>query len=159
MDTLYPDAARERKQTVMMAILAGGLLAGTLDTTSAFISFERNMPLGIASGLLGTAAFKGGASTWSLGAFLHYLIAFSSAAVYCVTSRRTDFLRIHFILCGAFYVVAVFLVMNLVVLPHSAFPRPVGPFTVTGPIKGLLGHVVLMGLPISVSLRLLSRRA
>jgi hypothetical protein len=47
--------------------------------------------------------------------------------------------------------------MNLVVLPLSAFPLPVGPFPFGGLIKGLLSHVIVIGLPISISLRLFSR--
>lgn len=146
-----------QQQKVALPIFVGGLAAGTLDAASAVISFGWGMPRGIASGLLGRKAFDGGAATWTLGLALHYFIAFSAAAVYCLSSKRLAFLRTHFLICGLFYGVAVYLVMNLVVLPLSAFPLPVGPFTVSALTHGILAHMVLIGLPISLSLRLCSK--
>jgi hypothetical protein len=74
---------------------------------------------------------------------------------YWLASRRLEFLRSHFLVCGLFYGIAVFLVMNLVVLPVSAFPRPIGPFSVGVLYQGLLVHMFLVGLPISSSTRFL----
>ena len=54
---------------------------------------------------------------------------------------------------------AVFLGMNLVVLPLSAVPFPIGPFSVDALRKGLGFHVLLVGLPISTSLWDFTRRA
>jgi uncharacterized membrane protein YagU involved in acid resistance len=146
-----------RKRTIPLAIFVGGFVAGTLDATSAFISYGWGMPKGIASGILGASAFQGGAAVWILGLALHYVIAFSAAAIYCAASRRLEFLKTHFLVSGAFYGIAVWLVMNLVILPLSAFPLPVGPFTVAGMLGGLSMHMILIGLPISVSLRLICR--
>ncbi len=47
--------------------------------------------------------------------------------------------------------------MNLIVLPLSAVPFKVGPFTVRAMIQGLLVHMFLIGLPISFSLRQFSK--
>jgi len=47
--------------------------------------------------------------------------------------------------------------MALVVLPLSAVPFRVGPFTVAGLYQGLLVHMFLVGLPISMSVRYLGR--
>ena len=115
------------------------------------------MPRAIASGLLGARAFQGGVVTWILGVVLHFVIAFLAATVYCLASRRLEFLKDHFFVCGLFYGVAVFLVMNLVVLPLSAVPFKVGPFTVRAMIQGLLVHMFLIGLPIAFSLRKFSK--
>jgi hypothetical protein len=142
---------------ILLPILAGGLAAGTFDLIAAFITFGWGVPRGIASGLLGSQAFRGGVGTWILGVVLHFLIAFLAASVYCVSSLKLEFLRDHFLVCGLFYGVAVFLVMNLVVLPLSAVPFPVGPFTAAGLRQGLLIHMLIIGLPISLSLRLLSK--
>ena len=49
--------------------------------------------------------------------------------------------------------------MNLVVLPLSAVPFPVGPFSVQALRLGLAYLVVLVGLPISTSLWFFARRA
>ncbi len=160
--TPNPSAAPSRS-VLLPALLTGGFAAGVLDAASAFYSFGWGMPYGIASGLLGSRAFPdaggGGSAIWILGLALHFLIAIAAAAVYCLSSRRWSFLREHFILGGACCGIGVFLVMNLIVLPLSAVPFPIGPFTVTGLRQGLLFHIVLIGLPISGSLWLFSRRA
>jgi uncharacterized membrane protein YagU involved in acid resistance len=147
------------KQDLRSAILVGGLAAGTLDAALAFTLYGWGMPRGIASGILGAKAFHEGTGIWLFGLGLHYLIAFAAATVYCLSSRRLEFLKAHFVVGGLFYGIAVYLVMNLVVVPLSAFPLPVGPFPVAALIKGLLGHMLVIGLPISFSLKHFSERA
>jgi uncharacterized membrane protein YagU involved in acid resistance len=105
--------------------------------------------------LIGMKAVHGGAFTWILGVLLHYFIAFSAAAIYCFASRRLEFLKEHFLVCGLFYGIAVFLVMNLIVLPLCAF-HLTGPYQLRGLLQGLIVHMFLIGLPISFSLRKLS---
>jgi len=157
----YPPSSRP--SVLLPALLAGGLLAGTLDALSAFHAFGRNMPYGIASGLLGSkanpAAGGGGAAIWTLGLALHYFIALSAAAIYCGASRWLGFLRKHFFFGGVICGAAVFLGMNLVVLPCSAVPFPVGPFSVQALRGGLFSHIYLVGLPISACLWFFARRA
>jgi hypothetical protein len=139
-----------QKQKAWSSILAGGLIAGALDITSAFITFGPGVPRAIAGGLLGRIAFRGGAATWALGLALHFFIALSAAAVYYAASRKLDFLKVHFLVCGLFYGIAVFLVMNLIVLPLSAL-HAAGPYQLRGLIQGLLVHMFCIGLPISFS--------
>jgi hypothetical protein len=145
-----------RKTSLLAPILVGGAIAGTLDLIAAFISFGHNMPRGIAAGLIGRqAAFQGGIFPWILGIILHYFIAFSAAAVYCLASRKLEFMRDHWIVSGIFFGIGLYLVMNLIVLPLCAF-HFTGPFQVRGMIQGLLFHMIIIGLPISYSLRRLS---
>lgn len=146
-----------QRRGILLPILAGGLAAGTFDLIAAFITFGWGVPRGIASGLLGSQAFRGGIGTWILGVVLHFLIAFLAASLYCVSSWKLEFLREHFFVCGLFYGIAVFMIMNLVVLPLSAVPFAVGPFTAAGLRQGLLVHMLIIGLPISLSLRLFSK--
>jgi uncharacterized membrane protein YagU involved in acid resistance len=141
-----------RKRT-LRAILVGGLVAGTFDLVMAFISFGWRVPRGIASGLLGSSAFHGGIGTWLLGVVLHFTIAFGAAAVFCLVSLKLDFIRQHFVVCGLFFGIAVWLVMNLIIVPLSAFPAKGRPFTAAGMIQGLLVHMFLIGLPIAASAR------
>ena len=61
------------------AILVGGLIAGALDITYAFILWwlrAQVTPMqilqSVATGLLGKASYDGGAGTAILGAFLHF---------------------------------------------------------------------------------------
>jgi hypothetical protein len=139
-----------------LAIAVGGLIAGVLDLTQAFILFGLDIPLAIAGGLLGPQSFKGGTGTYVLGVFLHFFIAFGAAAVYYAASRRLDFLKEHALVCGLSYGVAVELVMRLVVLPLSALHAR-GPYQLHDLIQGLLVHMVVVGLPISFSVRRFGR--
>ncbi|MFL6426803.1 MAG: hypothetical protein ACJ71S_01060 [Acidobacteriaceae bacterium] len=137
---------------LLRPILVGGALAGTFDLISAFITFGLGNPRLIAGGLLGKQALQGGAGTWILGVVLHYSIAFSAAAIYCLSSRHLSFLKDHWLVCGLFYGFAVFLVMNLIVLPLSAY-HYMGPYQYRGLLLGILVHMLIIGLPISLSLR------
>ena len=141
-----------RKGNALLAIAVGGLIAGALDLTQACILFGWDIPLAIAGGLLGRQAFHGGVGTYILGVFLHFFIACSAAAVYYAASRRLSFLTEHPLVCGLFFGAAVEEVMNLVVLPLSALHAR-GPYKLHDLILGLLVHMVVVGLPISFSVR------
>ena len=146
------------KRGGLLAIGVGGLLAGAIDLTQACILFGWDIPLAIAAGLLGRQAFQGGAGTYALGVFLHFFIAFSFAAFYYAASRKLLFLAEHPLVCGLFYGAAVQEVMNLVVLPLSALHSR-GPYKLQSLILGLVVHAVVIGLPISYSVRWFGRRA
>ena len=134
------------------AILVGGLVAGTLDALTAFYLYGWGMPRGIASGLLGRSALQGGPATWILGLALHFFIAVSAAAIYYGVSRKLKFLAESPVVCGLFYGIAVFLVMNLIVLPLSAIHFR-GPFQYVALVRGILVHMFFVGLPIALSVR------
>ncbi len=145
------------KPKILLPILIGGLVAGMFDLISAFITYGWGVPRAIASGLLGSRAFQGGIGTWILGVVLHFVLAFGAAGIYCLSTGKLEFLKPHFFVSGLFYGIAVFLVMNLIVLPLSAVPFKVGPFTVHAMIQGLLVHMFLIGLPIAFSARQFSK--
>ena len=149
--------AVEAPGRVLLPAVVGGLAAATLDATSAFITFGWRMPRAIASGLIGASAFKGGAGVWILGLAAHYSILIVAALIYGAASRRLPFLRVNFIVCGIFYGIAIYLVMNLIVLPLSAVPFPVGPFTAATLRHDMVMQVLLCGMPIALSFRLLGR--
>jgi hypothetical protein len=154
----YVSSTGEREETGMskrnavLAIGVGGLAAGSLDLTQAMILFGVRIPFSIAAGLLGRQAFRGGPGTYALGVFLHFFIACSAAAVYYGASRRLGFLKEHPLVCGLFFGAAVEEVMNLIVLPLSALHAR-GPYRLRDLILGLLVHMVVVGLPISFSVR------
>ena len=141
-----------RKRSALLAIGVGGGIAGILDLTQACILFGWRVPLTIAGGLLGPGARHGGAGTYVLGVGLHFFIASSAAAVYYGASRRLRFLTEHPLVCGLFFGAAVEEVMTLVVLPLSAL-HDRGPYELHDLILGLLVHMVVVGLPISFSVR------
>ena len=150
IDTLAPDAVRSRR--AILAISIGGLVAGTLDLLQACIWFGWDIPLVIAGGLLGRKAFSGGAGTYILGVALHYFIALSAAAIYYAASRRLNYLRESWIVCGLFFGAAVDDFMRLVVLPLSALHSH-GPYELQDLLKGVCTHMVVVGLPIAFSVR------
>lgn len=139
-------------------VITAGVLVGILDILAAFVVrywFTRAGPVrvlqGIASGVLGPAAFGGGATTAVLGMFLHLVIAFAVAGVYYVASRRWQFLVQHPIPSGILYGVAVHSVMNAIVLPLSRLP--VGPRTppLSFTLAMVVVHIIFVGLPIALT--------
>ena len=140
------------KSSAWLAIAAGGLIAGTLDLLQACILFGWDIPLAIAGGLLGKQAFNGGAATYVLGVLLHYFIACSAAATYYGASRKLPFLTEYPLVCGLFFGAAVEDFMRFIVLPLSALHSR-GPFKLNDLVLGLVVHMVVVGLPISYSVR------
>jgi hypothetical protein len=150
-------ATRASEQgSALLAITVGGGIAGTLDLLQACILFGWKIPLVIAGGLLGRSAFDGRAGTYLLGVFLHFFIACSAAAIYYGASSRLRFMIEHPLVCGLFFGAAVEEVMTLVVLPLSALHAR-GPYSLHNLILGLLIHMVVVGLPISFSVRRFAR--
>lgn len=145
-----------RKGNALLAIAVGGGIAGTLDLAQACILFGWHIPLVIAAGLLGREALHGGAGTYVLGVCLHFFIASSATAIYYAASRSLGFLTEHPLVCGLFYGIAVELVMSYIVLPLSALHAK-GPYELHDVILGLLVHMVVVGLPISFSVRWFSK--
>jgi len=145
----------------LRGVLWGGILCGVFDITYAFIAF-RATPVAIlqsiASGLLGTEAAEGGLATAALGLVLHFVVAFGAAAVYYLASRKLPFLVRHAVVCGLLYGMAVYLFMNFVVIPLSAFPRKLS-YPPGVLIPGIAWHMVLVGLPIALAIRWADTRA
>jgi hypothetical protein len=140
------------KRKALLAIAVGGGIAGALDILQASLLFGWKIPLVIAGGLLGRQAFQGGTGTFVLGVALHFFIACSAAAVYYAVSRKLHFLIECPVVCGLFFGAAVEDVMRLVVLPLSALHSR-GPYKLHDLILGLAVHMVVIGLPISFSVR------
>ena len=145
------------------AIVCGGLLAGLGDITQAFIAFglmgatPYRILQHIAAGILGTTQSRAmGWESAALGLVLHFTIALTAAALYFVASGFLRILTEHPVVFGLLYGEIVFVFMYFVVLPHSA----VGParFNLATYITGPIGHPLLVGLPIALSVRHFSGR-
>src|SRR5580692_2902768 len=89
MSTVSISAATQ-KSSLALSILVGGGVAGLLDMTSAYISFGRFMPIGIAGGIVGAAGRHVSVGQYILGLSIHYFIAFSAATVFCVASKKVE---------------------------------------------------------------------
>jgi hypothetical protein len=143
-------------------IVYGGAAAGILDLLDAFVVFgylgvsPQRILQSIASGAFGADAFKGGAATAAAGLAFHFLIALIVATVYYAAARRMRFLVELPFLCGLAYGVCVFLVMQYVVLPLSAYR--VRPLSWPLIANGLLIHACGVGLPIALAAAWSTRR-
>jgi hypothetical protein len=146
------------RATLVRATLVGGAAAGILDAIDAVVAFKAVLgfdPIPIyqfvASGMLGPSAFSGGVGTALVGLGVHFLIAFTAAAVLVLASARWRGLSQHWVTAGALHGIGVFAVMNYVVIPLSRIPP--GPFSLPLFLNGVIGHALLVGLPIAYAAR------
>lgn len=138
-------------------VLLTGLLAGTLDITSAYISvtvksgkFPAMMFNYIAGGALGLdTAMHGGNAAAFLGLFFHYFIAMAWTAFFFVLFPRLRFLWYNRYLVGMLYAVFVNMVMGQVILRLTPLPR--GPFSLGATFTDWLVFGVIFGIPIVYS--------
>jgi hypothetical protein len=140
------------------AIVYGALVVGALDLLDAlvFFGFRGAAPIricqSIAAGLLGRAAFQGGAATAALGVALHFFIATCVVVTFYLASLRLPVLVRHAVIAGLLYGLAVYGVMNYIVIPLSALGGR-GPFVLPVFINGLLIHALGVGLPAALFVR------
>ena len=147
------------------AILYGTMVVGILDGLDAILFFglragatPTRIFQAIAAGVLGRpAATQGGVGTAFLGVLLHFFIAFCIVTTFYLVSRRVRSLTQHPIVFGVLYGVAVYVVMNYVVIPMSAIgTRPTATPLVVH-INGLLIHAFGVGLPSALFARAAER--
>jgi hypothetical protein len=145
------------------AILTGAVIAGVLDATFAVIVdvliLRAFSLLGvlqwIASGAIGSAAFNGGLATAGLGVVIHFALAIVFATFYWAASLRIGALRTHAVPLGILYGAAIWIVMDLIVLPDSGVPKAAfDPIVFTA---FLLDHALFVGLPIALAIKRYTR--
>jgi hypothetical protein len=139
------------KLTAARAILYGTLTVAFLDGLYAVITLRLRgvgadrVFQGVAAGLLGRDAFRGGLTTVGLGLALHVFIALVVVVVYYTASSRMRMLRNRPLVYGPVYGVLVYAVMNLIVIPLSAGGG--GRYSFWTVLGGLMIHVLGVGLP------------
>ena len=146
----------------LQPIFLGGLIAGTLDLTAACVYSWLRASVSpirvfqfIASGVLGTDSFTGGAKSAVLGVALHFLIATGATTIFYFASRAWFFLIEHPIVSGLLYGIPVYAFMNFVVLPLSQVTQRPQPMS-----SRLINLMILMfciGLPIALIVRRYAR--
>jgi len=143
-------------QNPLWSVLAGGLIAGALDLTFAFLFYapQGATPLrilqGIASGVLGRGSFEMGLASAALGAFFHFFISLCAAGIYYLASLRFPFLTCRVIIAGAIFGILMFLAMRLIVVPLSAIGFK--PMRIGNAIGELCSHVFLFGMVIAYTI-------
>lgn len=156
----YENPAGNALKTIVIA----GVVAGILDLAAACLSAwlrSGTRPIivaqFIASGILGPAAFRGGAASAALGVACHFLIALGAAAAFYVASRWLRFLVEWPGTMGLLYGVPVYLFTTLVVVPLSrvAPPRVAPPLSAR--VTAALIIMFCVGLPIALIVRRFSK--
>jgi uncharacterized membrane protein YagU involved in acid resistance len=145
-----------KNSVAFRAILTAGLVVGVLDISSAFViagikgTGSIRMLQGIASGLLGQRSFEGGMATAGLGLAIHFLIAFTAAAVFYVASRKLRSLTEHAVVSGLLYGIAVYIFMYWILVP---LVFPTAHHSMSRDVTAVIIHIVLIGLPIALVVR------
>jgi hypothetical protein len=147
-----------RRTHPALQVLAGGLVAGALDITYAWVFWALKAGVSaqrifqsVAAGLLGRAAFQGGAGTAALGLALHFFIATSMSAAYYLAARRLPPLWRNPWRCGAAYGLFLYLFMRYVVVPLSAAGG--GSSDTLWTVLSIVVHMFLIGVPIALLTR------
>jgi hypothetical protein len=150
----------------LRALLTGGLVVGCFDIVYAmtFWYLYRDVPptrvlQSVASGVLGRDAFTGGNAAAALGLALHFFIAVNVVAAYYLVSGRLAILLRRPVVFGALYGVAVYFVMQHVVVPLSASPPPKNAWLPIWVVCSLLVHAFLIGVPAALFARRARRGA
>jgi len=143
-------------------LVRAGLLTGVSDGLFSSVlsvvfyhSTVARLWQGVASTLLGRAAFDGGARTAGLGLLMHFGVAFGWSAVFLVLFTRSP--RIRGLLTSPYGVVKVaslygpfiWLVMSLAVIPLLLHRPPA--INIRWWVQ-LIGHIPFVGIPIAASI-------
>ena len=128
---------------------------------SAFYALYRDVPplrigQSIASGVLGADAYRGGLPTALLGVALHTLIMGVIVAAFAVAARRMPVLARRWFAAGVAYGLAVYAVMNLIVVPLSAAVTGAASWPVVA--NGLAAHAFAVGVPVAWCVARILRR-
>jgi uncharacterized membrane protein YagU involved in acid resistance len=156
--------SKSKPITLGAAIFYGGLIAGILDAADGFVAnyFAAGLnPIQvlqfIASGVYGAAAFEKGIPAALVGLLAHFFIAFAVAVTYVGATRFLPKLSREPVMWGTIYGAAVFIVMNFVVLPHTAVVK--SPLSLPLLLNGVLGHALFVGLPIALAARRITNQS
>ena len=143
----------------------GGLFIGLFDLIFAFTfyGFILKVPFlrifqSVAAGVIGRPrAYAGGTRTFFLGIILHFLVATCIATVYYLATLVLPVLIRHPVVSGLIYGVVAYFGMKFIILPLSAIGQRGAIPRVPILITELIGHAVLVGLPVALVARKAAR--
>jgi hypothetical protein len=141
-----------KKNGTTKTILITGLIAGSLDLTTAMIVYRANpagMLRGIASGAFGNDAFTAGGWIVLMGLFFHYFIAASWTTLYFLSYPKIKLLQKNKYASGLLYGIVIWFVMNRMVLPLTYIKGP-ATFQIDRALLGMSVLVLMIGLPIAI---------
>ena len=153
----YPFSSREALSRLLRAGIATAIIDGLFSSVlvvAAYGSTFSRLFQGVASTLVGSSAFTGGARTTALGVLMHCGVAFGWSAVFVFVIMRWGWIRgvlaspYGAVKVASVYGPAIWLVMSLLVVP-LLLQRP--PVINLRWLVQLLGHFPFVGIPIVVS--------
>lgn len=153
------EIANDGKPKAVETIALGGLVVGVLDLIDAVAFFglyygvaPKRIFQSIAAGVYGRdASVAGGWQTAITGIILHFVIATLIAAVFYTGTRFLPVLYKKAVICGLIYGVICYFVMQHVVIPLSNAPS--GGFSWPPFLNGVIGHALVVGLPVALIAR------
>jgi hypothetical protein len=149
--------------TALTRLLFAGLVTGVIDglfssVLAAFFygSTATRLWQGVASTLVGPAAFEGGTRTAAIGVLMHFGVAFGWSAVFLVLASSSAWLRDTIaspagaITVAAVYGPLIWIAMSMAIVPMLTHRPPA--------INGrwwiqFFGHIAFVALPIVVTVR------
>lgn len=145
-----------RMKSTGSAILAGTLVAGTLDLSAACFStwVSRGRAPGdllrsVAAGPFGDTMRDGAMGAALAGVTVHYGIMAVIAAIFVLAARRMAWLREQPVRWGLLYGIGVYVVMELIVLPMR-WPATFPILESDHVVRALAFMMLLVGLPIAL---------
>jgi hypothetical protein len=143
-----------RPKSQFVTVLQTCLLTGTLDALAAILISYKIPPevifSFIASGWFGKQAMSGGTSMVLWGLILHYLIAaIFSVTMFLLYPNMIRVIRNKY-LAGIIYGLAIWVIMNFVVLPFSNTPKSHGHLGPVALIKGITALVIGVGILVAL---------
>jgi hypothetical protein len=147
------DALSRLFRAGLMTTIIDGLFSSVLSVAAYDSTFSRLFQ-GVASTLIGSSAFSGGARTTALGVLMHCGVAFGWSAIFVFGVMRSA--RIRSVLASRYgalkvasvYGPAIWLVMSLLIIPLLLHRPPT--ISIRWWVQ-LLGHFPFVGMPIVVS--------
>jgi hypothetical protein len=143
-----------RPKSQFVTILQTCLLTGTLDALAAILISYKIPPAVIfrfiASAWFGKEAMSGGTSMVLWGLIFHYLIAaIFSVTLFLLYPGMINIIRNKY-LAGIAYGLAIWVIMNFIVLPFSNIPKSHGHLGLEALIKGISALIICVGTPVAL---------
>jgi hypothetical protein len=146
------------RSPILRTSVVGGVIAGTIDIGAACLINGKGVDYVlhvIAGGILGKSSFSGGMGTAVLGLVLQWLMSIVIAAIFVIVARMAPQIARGWWWAGLAYGVPVFVVMNFVVFPLSAWRlRP--SFTAFTLVENVLA-MMLFGFIVALTNRVFAR--
>ena len=153
---------RQMNRDALSRLIRAGLLTGVTDGLFSSVlavvfyhSTATRLFQGVASTLLGSAAFDGGRRTALIGVLMHFGVAFGWSAVFLFLGMRLSWIRgvlaspYGVVKIAALYGPCIWIVMSLGVIPFLLHRPPT--FNIRWWVQ-LIGHFPFVGIPIVASI-------